>query len=635
MLSVPESRFVFIGCFCNCWVISLVFRVAFKRILLVKPSGRKGLSFAFDLIPTGLEYLAAYIEDVVDEVHIVDMELDHRKLQDIIDLYYPDLVGISLSATEHNESLRLAKIAKKNGVTTVIGGYHPTSVPDLMLSYPQIDMVIRSEGELTMKELVEKGTADNVLGVSYKKNGTIIHNEDRPKIENLDTIPFPARHLRQYPYKSQNRTTDCDVIVMSRGCNGRCSFCCEPSMNSGTLRCRSPENVMEEILQMAEYHQRKPLSVIFADPNFMCNPCGVDRLCDLLMDHDLNIEFCALVRADAMAKYPEIVKKMCNAGILKFEMGIESPSSKDLKATKKGITNKVHGKAVQIIRENGGRAGGTFVIGLPDQTADEIKTFPTYAKEIGLTGAAFGIATPFPGTEFYKQLDEQGVIVETNWDNFDEMHSVYRTKHLSKEMIEELATYCMAKFWNLDTFIDQEFVSQKRTVRKKTIVDFVRERTLNLNFMANNGNELQKDNFGHHIKTFLNAYVDPRVETYTRTVRIHDVLEMRRALRILGSQKIQCTLNIDETAVSFVFKTTNKTVEYIRVIHGRQDISTINLDVDLKCISEPSYSNLIKIPAVLFSHNLSIKKLWNTFKLFVAVGTEALTSNLQAPRPQN
>jgi radical SAM superfamily enzyme YgiQ (UPF0313 family) len=609
--------------------------VPFKRILLVKPSGRKGLSFAFDLIPTGLEYIAAYIEDTVDKVHIVDMEMDPRKFQDIINLYCPDLVGISLSATEHNEGLRLAKIAKKNGVTTVIGGYHPTSVPDLMLSYPQIDMVIRGEGELTMRELVEKGTPENVLGVSHKKNGILIHNKDRPRIENLDILPFPARHLRQYSYKSQNRTTDCDVIVMSRGCNGFCSFCCEPSMSYGCLRCRSPENVMKEILEMAEYHQRRALSVIFADPNFMGNPSGVDRLCDLLMEHDLSIEFCALVRADAMAKYPEIVKKMCRAGILKFEMGIESPNSKDLKSTKKGITNRVHGEAVRNIRENGGRAGGTFVIGLPDQTTEEIKAFPTYAKEIGLTAAAFGIATPFPGTEFYKELDKQGLIFETNWDNFDEMHSVYRTKHLSKEMIEEMATYCMAKFWNLDTFIDQEMVSQKRTMRKKTIVDFTRERTLNLGFMANNGNELQKDNFGQHIKTFLEAYVDPRVETYTRTVGTHEVLEMTRFLRILGSQKIQCTLSLDDATVSFVFKTTSRTVEYIRVIRGRQDGSTINLDVDLKWLAEPHHSNLLKTPAFLFSHNLSIKKLWNTFKLFVAIGTEVLASNLQTSRPQN
>ena len=226
----------------------------------------------------------------------------------------------------------------------------------------------------------------------------------RKQIENLDTLPFPARYLRQYPYKSQDRVTDCDVIIMSRGCNGLCSFCCEPSMSQGCLRFRSPENVMKEILEMAEYHKRKPVNVMFADPNFMGNPKQVDRLCDLLMEHDLNMEFCALVRADAMATHPQIVKKMCQVGIRRFEMGIESPNFKDLKSTKKGITNRVHGEAVRNIRENGGRAGGTFVIGLPDQTEEEIKTFPTYAKEIGLTGAAFGIATPFPGTDFYKEM---------------------------------------------------------------------------------------------------------------------------------------------------------------------------------------------------------------------------------------
>jgi radical SAM superfamily enzyme YgiQ (UPF0313 family) len=608
--------------------------MSFKRILLVKPSGRKGLGFAFDLIPIGLEYIAAYIEDTVEHVNIVDMEMEHRKFQSLINLYSPDIVGISLSATEHNEGLRLAKIAKKNGVTTVVGGYHPTSVPDLMLSCPQLDIVVRGEGELTMRELVEKGTPENVLGASYKKNEKIIHNEDRPRIENLDILPFPARRLRQYSYKSQDRTTDCDVIMMSRGCNGLCSFCCEPSMSHACLRCRSPENVMKEILEMAEYHEGKPLSVIFADPNFMGNPNGVDRLCDLLMEHDLNIEFGALVRPDAMAKNPEIVKKMCGAGIIKFEMGIESPNLKDLKSTKKGITANVHREAVRNIRENGGRAGGTFVIGLPDQTEEEIKVFPTYAKEIGLTAAAFGIATPFPGTEFYKELDKQGLIFETNWDNFDEMHSVYRTKHLSKEKIEELATYCMAKFWNMDTFIDQEMVTQKRTRRKKAITDFIRERTLDLGFMTNNGNELQKENFDRHVKAFLEAYVDPRVEAFTKEVGVHEVLEMTRFLRMLGPQTVQCSLSLDGATVSFVFKTTKQTVDYIRVIRGRQDDSTINLDVDLKRLSEPDNSNLGQRLVFLFSHDLSSKRLWNTFRLFAAIGTEILAWNLGKSRLQ-
>ena len=122
--------------------------------------------------------------------------------------------------------------------------------------------------------------------------------------------------------------------------------------------------------------------------------------------------------------------------------------------------------------------------------------------------------------------------------------------------------------------------------------------------------------------------MDPRVEAYTRTVGVHEVLEISKFLRILGPQKIQCTLSLDNVTVSFVFKTTSKTVEYIQVTQGRVEDSTINLDVDLNWLTNPSLSNLLKTPGYLFKNNLSIKKLWSTFRLLVAVGTELLTSNI-------
>ena len=603
----------------------------FRRILLVKPSGRSGLSFLVDQIPIGLEYIAAYIEDVVEEIHIVDMEMEKESFQDLIDVYHPDLVGITMSATEHNEGLRLAKIAKKNGIATMVGGYHPTSVPDLILSYPQLDMVVRGEGELTMREIVERGCSEGVLGVSYKKGGRIIHNEDRPVVKDLDSLPFPARHLRQYSYKANDRKTDYDVLVTSRGCYGRCIFCCEPSMSQGHLRCRSPENVVEEVLEIARYHERKPVNVFIADPMFMGNPARVGRLCALLQEHDLNMEFNALVRPDNMARNPEIVKRMCEAGIVYFEIGIESPNNKDLESTKKGITIRIHKEAVRNIRENGGGAGGTFVIGLPDQTEEEIRRFPIYAKEIGLTAAAFGIVTPFPGTEFYKELDRKGLIFETNWDNFDEMHSVYKTEHLSKEKIEELATYCMAKFWNIDTFIDRERVFQRRTKKKTLLVDFILERAIDVRFIGDAGMSLKKDKFGHYMKKFMEAYPDPRVEAYTRKVGVHNVLEMSSFLRILGPQTIQCSLGLDGDTISFVVKTTKNTVEYIRVIHDRQDYSTINFDIDLKLMSEPdqkSKMKMVKRLIAMISHDGSIRKLWNTLRLFIAIGTEVLVWKL-------
>ena len=603
----------------------------FKKILLVKPTGRSGLSFLMDQIPLGLEYIAAYIEDAVEEVHIVDMEMEHRSFSQIVDQYLPDLVGITMSATEHNEGLRLAGIANKKGIATMVGGYHPTSVPQLMLSYPQVDMVVRGEGELTVKELVEKGSPEGVLGVSYKKDDQIVHNEDRPFIKDLDSLPFPARHLRQYSYKANDRKTDYDVLLTTRGCYGRCTFCCEPSMSRGLFRCRSPENVVEEILEIARYHEGRPVSLILADPDFMVDPSRVERLCDLLQEHSLDMEFCALVRTNTMAMHPEVVRKMCKAGFLYYEMGIESPNAKDLKSTRKGITTTIHKEAVRNIRENGGSAGGTFVIGLPDQTEEEIRYFPVYAREIGMTAAAFGIVTPFPGTEFYEELDKKGLIFETNWDNYDEMHSVYTTRYLTKEKIEELATYCMAKFWNIDTFIDRERVFKRRTKEKTPLVYFVTERTTDLRFMGKAGKSLKKNNFDQYVKIFLEAYADPRIETYTRKVGLHNVLEMSRFLRILGNQTIQCTLGFGGApTLSFVIKTKRDAVEYIRVMHGKQNFASIDFDIDLEWLNETGRQSKMKIAKKIMSRNWSVKGLWNTFRLFAAVGTELVAWKLSA-----
>ena len=130
----------------------------FKRILLVKPKGRKGLGFSADVIPLGLEYITASIQDLAEDINIVDMELEKHPFQYFLDLFHPDLVGITMSATDHDEGLHLARIAKDNGATTVLGGYHPTAIPGELLSHPQVDVIVRGEGELTMKELVQKGT---------------------------------------------------------------------------------------------------------------------------------------------------------------------------------------------------------------------------------------------------------------------------------------------------------------------------------------------------------------------------------------------------------------------------------------------------------------------------------------------
>ena len=169
--------------------------MVFKRILQVKPPRRKGLGFASDGIPIGLEYIAVSIEDIVHEVNISDMELEKSSFHSFLDALNPDLVAITMSATDHYEGLRFAKIAKEKGYTTVLGGYHPTAIPDELVSAPQIDLVVRSGGEYTMKELVQEGSFVDVPGLSTKEDRKIVHNSNYPLIQDLDALPFPARQL--------------------------------------------------------------------------------------------------------------------------------------------------------------------------------------------------------------------------------------------------------------------------------------------------------------------------------------------------------------------------------------------------------------------------------------------------------
>ena len=634
--------------------------MSFRRILLVKPSGRHGISFAFDIIPTGLEYIAAYIEKYVDEINIIDLEMEPRSVRQTMEQYLdelkPDLVGISMSSTEHTEGLEIAEIAHKRGIATVLGGYHPSAIPDELLLHPQVDFIVRGEGEISFKELVIKGNAKGVKGISYMDGDKIIHNPDQEFVEDLDSLPFPARHLRRYKYYlSMAKGKEHDVITTSRGCWGRCSFCCEPTMSNSSQRYRSPENVMEEILEIVKHHNGKHLSIEITDPHFMGRPELVERLCDLLASHKLNIGFIAKVRPDSMAKHPVAVRKMIGVGIANFEMGIESPNMKDLNDTVKGVNPGMHITAVNNIKKWGGSAGGTFVIGLPGQTEEEILQFPAYAKNLGIVSSAFGIATPYPDTKFYDDLDTEGLIFETDWNRFDEMHSVFKLEHISSERIEELASICMAKFWTLDTFFERERLriikennmwtldakeplkeGDKQFVdRRLSITDFVMERIGDMIFSLDAGTQLQGDNFNTHMLQFFEASPDSSVKRYTERVGVHTLIKMSKFLNIIGPQIIQLTMRSNGKPIaSWVIKTTKNTVDYIEVIPGKIDGVTINFDAELNDLKvngqqKASKINNIKIVTKLLVSNKGIKRQINLCRLILAAGIE-YASHLRA-----
>lgn len=563
--------------------------------MLVRPSSRCGWGFLWSPLAINLEYIAATILDNVDEVRIVNQEFDQTPIEKYLKEFEPDLFGVTMSATEHSAGLNILRRAKRNvkGVKTIVGGFHPTAVPDLMLSFKHIDMVGIGEAEMTMLELVQKGSPNGVAGLAYKtKAGKIIHNLPRPVVKDLDTLPFPARHLRsgdECELGLEKFGLHRDQIHTSRGCFGRCTFCCEPNMSGSRQRFRKPEMVMEEIHEIWKLHHQEPMFILLGDPHFMGKPKNVDKICDMLIEADLDIEFTAMVRADKIARYPEIAKKMVKAGIIGFCMGMESPSESDLSATKKGISNEAQYTAVRNLRGCHGSPGGTFVCGLPAHSEEEILMFPEYARHLGMTNAAFPVATPHAATEFYIGLDKQGLITERDWGKYDQMHLVFKHNILSRQRCEELLTLCLGRFYALDIFLDDMIAVQHRdkSGRKKSFRGALKHFLERMHFVQDASKEYETIENGTKMgNIFLGGQVNPHTKKRTESIGIHNVVDLTHILSIIGNQKICLTVRYrGKPFVYYVLKTSHDKVPYLDICNQTHKNVTIGVTLDLEDVT--------------------------------------------------
>ncbi len=598
--------------------------MTYKRVLMLKPQGAAGLGIIVGaLIPHACEYLAGAIEKQVDSVEILDRDFNHfsnKWYEQYLKKFKPDLIGISAEATEHNDGIRLAKFSKQifPDVKIVVGGFQPTALPEAFLKEDCIDIVVKGEGEETFQDIIRQENPRNILGLSYKEDGSIIHNEKRPLIDNLDKLPFPARHLRKYKYRfSWALEKGADQVSWSRGCYGHCTFCNEPYMSGSTIRHRSPKNIMKELDTILEYHKYKPIHIMIADPNVMGRKESdldwISEISDLIIELQknkrVNLAFNAMVRCDVVAKYPHVMKKMIQANIQRFCMGIESSDPSDFKNTKKGsLSTEIQKKAIHTIRKYGGQAGGTFVIGLPWHKKSEMIAFPRYAKELGLMYSAYGIATPFPGSEFYDELEEKGLIYEKNWGFFDEMHGTFQIDGIKKGEMEIINGICLGRFYTPDTLLDQMKIERIRINKDKIhVLDFISSRMNGMFFMSHGGLGLRGREFSRDAKYFFygqsldGKYMRERTSKSIKQggLKTNEILFMPNFLRVLGNQKIQITItNFGRPLTSYILKTNCYEMEYIESLPGMlKDSVTAQFFVDL---NDLKISNPIDIGFFLF-----------------------------------
>lgn len=392
----------------------------FERILLIYPHKVKpGETIGPPYL--GLEYLAANVEDIVNEIKIVDMQFSNNVIT-TVEKFQPDLIGISwLFTSRINEIKEILNVTSKYDIYTIMGGIVPTICPDDVLSDDRIDAVVRGEGEETFRQFIKEGKPNDVLGISFRdEEGRIVHNRDRPLIKNLDLLPYPARHLRdkRYKYRLFFGNLVVDSLLTSRGCPFKCDFCYPTKFYRNTWRSRSPESVVNEIKKI-----RAKLIFIW-DDNFTADMARVGEICDLLIREGISKFYAIQGRADAFSNHPEIVSKMSEAGFVGVLLGIESPSIAQLDRWHKHQNIRHVKEAIKVLHKHKIAVSGSFVVGDLNETEEDIARIYRFAREINVEFLNISPLTPFPGTDKYEELKNAGLLITTDWESFFSTHVI-------------------------------------------------------------------------------------------------------------------------------------------------------------------------------------------------------------------
>jgi radical SAM superfamily enzyme YgiQ (UPF0313 family) len=423
------------------------------NILLINPTfsthGVTGLDRFIKAPPLGLMLLAATIPE--HNVEILDLKYRNLPSRSIAKkISRADVVGISSLTPSYSATLKLCKIAKELEIPTIVGGYHPTLVPEIV-ERPEIDYIVRGEGDYTFPALINSlnngAKFDDILGLSYKSNGKAIHNPERPLVENLDTLPFPRRDLLRSNYYSYFGAS-VDVLEASRGCVHDCHFCCVNKFFNRTWRRMSPERVIAELQQMKKNRNW----YIFQDSSFTLNMKWVGEICDLIIKNGLEHKwYSAQGRVDSVVNNPAIVDKMQEAGFKMLFIGIESVYQKSLETIGKHITIDQIKQAVKMLHDRGITIFGSIIIGNLYETKEEVRKTIQFAKDLDLDITQFTPLTPYPKTKLFDEATQKGWIKEPNYDKWNLCDPIMATPDLSLQEIKDLVIEAYRSFY-LDGF---------------------------------------------------------------------------------------------------------------------------------------------------------------------------------------
>ncbi|MBI4283205.1 MAG: cobalamin B12-binding domain-containing protein [Chloroflexi bacterium] len=390
------------------------------KIVLVNPPQPS----SYPQPPMGLALIAAVVEKEGYEVRVVDANALRLKPSEIVPLATDaDIVGLTAMTPTINAAISTARYLKQanHDLTIVLGGAHATLLPDATLaSAPEIDMVVKGEGEQTIIELLRalesRQPLDNIAGISYRRNGEVHSTAVRSANVDLDSLPFLAYHLlpwvRYRPHPPHGRALPFAAMITSRGCPYHCSYCSKPIFGN-RFRAQSSERIIEEIIYYKEKFGVKEIA--FYDDVFTLDKKRAYAIADSIIKKGLKICWTCETRVNLVDK--ELLRHMKQAGCYAIAYGIESASPEILATLDKGITLGQVEEAVSLTQQVGLQTIGYFMLGSPGESPETITRTIQFSKKLKLDFAQFAITTPCPSPRLYElyQQDKKG---DVPWENF-------------------------------------------------------------------------------------------------------------------------------------------------------------------------------------------------------------------------
>ena len=367
----------------------------YKHALFLNPYVENTATSIMGLFPpTGLEYVATSAKGLVEKLTLLDLRYEKElcRTDKLIDFIKREIdivcVGIGWDR-QFKEILELINLLPGN-IPIVLGGYKATEqVEEIFRVCPKVDIIVRGEGEETIKEILNDKPLHSILGISYRGGNGVVHNEHRP-LADVNKITPPDRSMRRNKYRMRLGTINVtnltfDSILSARGCPFNCKFCTfslNPLGQKRRYAARSVNSVIGEIEGI------NANTILFSDDNFFTDAGRAEDICDLIIARGIKKRFIAQARIE-VANHPALLEKMTKAGFKLLLIGIESPHDRILKQLNKGFDIKAVRKAFSVLVKYPIYYHGYFIYGNIGETEEEMLCISGFAREIRVDSITF------------------------------------------------------------------------------------------------------------------------------------------------------------------------------------------------------------------------------------------------------